>query len=285
MNETEFQALFDSYQQALRSRQLQPVPQKLHLMVYNYAQRRHQQSSDVSADFYLHIVGKIQGMLDRYDPRKAPFYQYMASYLNFEFTHFLRRRRLPRSQIELLSLEDLAKRRVELQAPPPPDDDAAEGLLSLLKPAQKIYAKLSLAFPLCFGELRQLTGRKSGKHSAAAWAMMRAYRQYLQFIDTKRQQFLHERDRLLQTLMRSQQQISTSAAGNQAAEKRREGARKKFFSMDTRIPIRIVAAVTGEPIASVQRRMKAAVTALKDAYSRREKQNLVENRGKRKEAD
>ena len=285
MNETEFQALFDSYQQALRSNEQHPVPQKLHMMVYNYAQRRHQQSSDVSADFYLHIVGKIQGILDRYDPRKTPFYQYMASYLNFEFSHFLRRRRLPRSQTELLSLEDLAKRHVELQAPRAPEGDAGEELLALLKPGQRIYAKLSLAFPLCFGELRQLTSSKSGKHRAAAWAMMRAYREYLQFIDAKRQQFLHERDRLLQTLMRTQQQVSSSIGGNQAAVKRRESARKKFFSMDTRIPIRIVAAVTGEPIASVQRHMKAAVKALKDAHTRREKQNLVENRGKRKEAD
>jgi|GEM_PF-2804906 len=285
MNETEFQALFDSYQHALRSNEQHPIPQKLHLMVYNYAQRRHQQSSDVSADFYLHVVGKIQGILNQYDPRKTPFYQYLASYLNFEFSHFLRRRRLPRSQIELLSLEDLAKRHVELSAPSAPEEGAGAELLGLLKPGQRIYAKLSLAFPLCFGELRQLTGGKSGKNSTTAWAMMRAYREYLQFIDAKRQQFLYERDRLLQTLMRSHQQISSSSAGQHAAEKRRESARKKFFSMDTRIPIRIVAAVTGEPIASVQRHMKAAIKALKEAHTRREKQNLVANRGKRKEAD
>ncbi len=282
MNETEFQALFDSYQQALRSNEKHPVPQKLHLMVYHYAQRRHQQSSDVSADFYLHIVGKIQGILDRYDPRKTPFYQYMAAYLNFEFSHFLRRRRLPRSQIELLSLEDLAKRHVELQAPRAPDGDLGSELLALLKPGQRIYAKLSLAFPLCFGELRALTGRQKGRKGSDSWSVMRAYREYLKFTETKRQQFLRERDRLLQTLMRSQGQ---AALGGVAAEKRRESARKKFFSMDTRIPIRIVAAVTGEPIATVQRHMKAAVRALKDAYTRREKQNLVENRGKRKEAD
>ncbi|MFO1470730.1 MAG: hypothetical protein U1F27_06840 [Turneriella sp.] len=279
MNETEFQALFDSYQQALRSQEKHPVPQKLHLMVYHYAQRRHQQSSDVSADFYLHIVGKIQGILDRYDPRKTPFYQYMASYLNFEFTHFLRRRRLSRSQIELLSLEDLAQRHVELQAPRPPDGDLGSELLSLLKPGQRIYAKLSLAFPLCFGELRALATRQKGKSKGNGWSTLRAYREYLQFTETKRQQFLRERDHLLLTLMRSQ------AADGKAAEKRRESARKKFFSMDTRIPIRIVAAVTGEPIASVQRHMKAAIRSLKDAYTRREKQNLVANRGKRKEAD
>ena len=279
MNETEFQALFDSYQQALRSQEKHPVPQKLHLMVYHYAQRRHQQSSDVSADFYLHIVGKIQGILDRYDPRKTPFYQYMAAFLNFEFNHFLRRRRLPRSQIELLSLEDLAKRHVELQAPRAPDGDLGSELLSLLKPGQRIYAKLSLAFPLCFGELRALATRQKGKSKGGSWSTLRAYREYLQFTETKRQQFLRERDRLLLTLMRSQ------ATDGKAAEKRRESARKKFFSMDTRIPIRIVAAVTGEPIASVQRHMKAAIRSLKDAYTRREKQNLVANRGKRKEAD
>ena len=161
MNETEFQALFTSYQQALRSNEQHPVPQKLHMMVYNYAQRRHQQSSDVSADFYLHIIGKIRDILDRYDPRKTPFYQYMASYLNFEFSHFLRRRRLPRSQVELLSLEDLATRHVELSAPRPPEGNAGEELLALLKPSQKIYAKLSLAFPLCFG-LKKSPCEKSG---------------------------------------------------------------------------------------------------------------------------
>jgi hypothetical protein len=59
-------------------------------------------------------AGKLQGILDRYDHRRLPFYQYLAAALNFEFSHFLRRRKLPRSHSELLSVEELAGRRVEL---------------------------------------------------------------------------------------------------------------------------------------------------------------------------
>lgn len=139
--------------------------------------------------------------------------------------------------------------------------------------------------PWCFGELRQLAGRKSGKNSSAAWAMMRAYREYL-------------------AVYRRQKAPVSAREGSSAADAhgansklhpplrvirpRKSAERapvKSFFSSDTRIPRRIVAAVTGEPIASVQRHMKAAVKALKDAHIRREKQNLMENRGKRKEAD
>ena len=158
MTETEFQALFDSYQNSVRTNASDPIPQKIHLMVYNYALRRHQQSSDVSADFYLHMLAKLAGILNRYDPRRTPFYQYMAAHLNFEFSHFLRRRKLPRAQTELLSLEELATRRIELSAAPQGDENLAESLFLSLKTPQRIYARLALAFPLSFGELRQLIG-------------------------------------------------------------------------------------------------------------------------------
>lgn len=275
MNETEFQALFDSYQQASRNGSDSPVPQKLHLLVYNYAQLRHQQSSDVSADFYLHIAGKLEGILQRYDARRLPFYQYMASSLNFEFSHFLRRRKMPRSQVELLSVEELAERRLELQYRENPTPDPLSPLLAKMRPPASAYARLALACPLTYGELRYLLQRgrqKDGSH----WKMLRAYRGFLRFAEEKREAFLRERDRLLQVLMRTEQDERTAtAAGRQALLKRRESARRKFFSMDTRIPIRIVAEVTGDSIATAQRQLKAAVETLKSVYGRWEKQNLL----------
>lgn len=281
MNETEFQALFDSYQQACRNGSDNPVPQKLHLLVYNYAQLRHQQSSDVSADFYLHVAGKLEGILQRYDARRLPFYQYMASTLNFEFSHFLRRRKLPRTQIELLSVEELAERRLELQYRENPTPDPLSPLLAKMRPPASAYARLALACPLTYGELRYLLQRgrqKDGSH----WKMLRAYRGFLRFAEEKRENFLRERDRLLQVLMRTEQDERASApAARRTINKRRDSARRKFFSMDTRIPIRIVAEVTGDSIATAQRQLKAALETLKSVYARWEKQNLLETQRNR----
>lgn len=275
MNETEFQALFDAYQQASRNGSDNPVPQKLHLLVYNYAQLRHQQSSDVAADFYLHVVGKLEGILQRYDMRRLPFYQYMASALNFEFSHFLRRRRMPRSQIELLSVEELAERRVELQYRENPIPDPLTPLLKKIRLPASAYARLAMACPLTYGELRYLLQRgrqKDGSH----WKMLRAYRNYLRFAEEKRENFIRDRDRLLQVLMRTDHEERTAPTSAIAAlKKRRESARRKFFSMDTRIPIRIVAEVTGDSIATAQRQLKAAMEKLKSVYNRWEKQNLL----------
>jgi hypothetical protein len=281
MNETEFQALFDSYQKATRNGSDNPVPQKLHLLVYNYAQLRHQQSSDVSADFYLHVAEKLEGILKRYDPRRLPFYQYMASALHFEFSHFLRRRKMPRSQIELLSVEELAKRRLELQYRENPTPDPLSPLLARIKPPTSVYARLALACPLTYGELRYLLQRgrqKDGSH----WEMLRAYRRFLKFAEEKREAFLRERDRLLLVLMRVEHdELSASAAARKALSRRRESARRKFFSMDTRIPIRIVAEVTGDSIATAQRQLKAALETLKSVYFRWEKQNLLATQSNR----
>lgn len=275
MNETEFQALFDAYQQAARNGSENPVPQKLHLLIYNYAQLRHQQSSDVSADFYLHVAGKLEGILQRYDPRRLPFYQYMASSLNFEFSHFLRRRKMPRSQIELLSIEELAERRLELQYRENPTPDLLSPLLAKIRPPVSVYARLALACPLTYGELRYLLQRgrqKDGSH----WKMLRAYRRFLKFAEEKREAFLRERDRLLLVLMRVEHDERTApAAARKALNKRRESAQRKFFSMDTRIPIRIVAEVTGDSIATAQRQLKAALKTLKSVYTQWEKQNLL----------
>jgi len=275
MTETEFQALFDSYQNSVRTNASDPIPQKIHLMVYNYALRRHQQSSDVSADFYLHMLAKLAGILNRYDPRRTPFYQYMAAHLNFEFSHFLRRRKLPRAQTELLSLEELATRRIELSAAPQGDENLAESLFLSLKTPQRIYARLALAFPLSFGELRQLIHRAASK--ADGWSLLRAYRRYHRYIDEKRRQFVAERDRLLTVIMRNYRGENEDSA----ARRRRESARRKFFSIDTRIPIRIVAEVTGEPIATVQRQIKAALGAVKAAHIQWEKHNLAAHRGQK----
>ena len=275
MSETEFQALFDSYQQAARNGSENPVPQKLHLLVYNYAQLRHQQSSDVSADFYLHVAGKLEAMLKRYDPRRLPFYQYMAASLNFEFSHFLRRRKMPRSQIELLSVEELAERRLELQYRENPTPDPLSPLLAKIRPPASAYARLALACPLTYGELRYLLQRRRQK-DGSHWKMLRAYRGFLKFAEEKREAFLRERDRLLLVLMRVENDERTApAAERKALHKRRESARRKFFSMDTRIPIRIVAEVTGDSIATAQRQLKAALETLKSVYARWEKQNML----------
>ncbi len=276
MNETEFQALFDSYQQALRTSAENPVPPKLHLMIYNYARLRHQQTSDVSADFYLFVSGKLQGILERYDHRRLPFYQYLAAALNFEFSHFLRRRKLPRSQSELLSVEELANRRVELHQSEAATDDGVGHLFRSMQTMPRIYAKLALAYPLSYGDLKHLVNQRRAKDQAERWGCIRAYRSFLRFAEEKRQSFLAERERLLKVIMRIDKEAATAPAAESARIlKRRASAQKKFFSMDTRIPIRIVAEVTGDSIATVQRQLKSAVQALKTAYFRWEKQNLV----------
>jgi hypothetical protein len=275
MTETEFQALFESYQKALTSGAENPIPQKLHLLVYNYAQLRHQQSSDVSADFYLHVAGKLDGILKRYDPRRLPFYQYMAATLHFEFSHFLRRRKIPRSQIELISLEELAEKRVELQYWENRTPDPLTPLLSKMRPPGSAYARLALALPLTYGELRyflQRARQKDGSH----WTMLRAYREFLKFAEEKRRNFIRERDRLLLQIMRIDHEKRTALHGpRQALRRRYEKAVRKFFSMDTRIPIRIVAAVTGDSIATAQRQLKAALATLKSVYAKWAKQNLL----------
>ncbi len=285
MNETDFQALFNSYHEAIRARSENPVPAKLHLMVYNYARLRHQQTSDVSADFYLHIAGKLDGMLERYDPRRVPFYQYLASMLNFEFSHFLRRRRLPRSQIQLLSIEELQERHVQLEDRPQEKSTDLEVILKSLKAAERHYAKLALALPLTFGELRQLTQRKKS-NPAAAWGIIRAYREFLRFAEEKRGNVLAERDRLSKTLILLSHELLTAQGTELARVKsRKDAAQKKFFSIDARIPIRIVAAVTGDSIATAQRQLKKAVQALKKAWLHWEKQKLGGKQRKIKEAN
>ncbi|MBS0617180.1 MAG: hypothetical protein JSR44_03275 [Spirochaetes bacterium] len=272
MNETDFQAIFAEYQEANRKNRDQPVPQKLHLMVYNYAQIRHQQSSDVSADFYLHVAGKLTGILDRYDARRLPFYQYFAATLNFEFSHFLRRRKMPRSQIELLSLEELSARRVELSGGKNDETHALDAVFQKLKPATRIYAKLALAYPLSFGDLRLLAKQKNGD-ARRAWDMLRAYREFLRFSEEKRRQMIAERERLVALLMRLAHEIRTASGKSlQKLKERNYSAQKKFFSIDTRIPIRIVAAVTGDSIATAQRQLKTALTALKTVYLQWENQ-------------
>jgi hypothetical protein len=274
MNETDFQALFNSYHKAILARSENPVPAQLHLVIYNYARLRHQQTSDVSADFYLHIAGKLEGIIERYDPRRLPFYQYMASMLNFEFSHFLRRRRLPRSQIQLLSIEELQERNVQLEDRPQEKSGELEAILKLLKAGERHYAKLALALPLTFGELRQLTQRKKN-NPAAAWAIVRAYREFLRFAEEKRGGVLAERDRLSKTLLLLSHDLLTATGSEFTKIKaRKDAAQKKFFSIDARIPIRIVAAVTGDSIATAQRQLKKAVQALKKAWLHWEKQKL-----------
>ena len=276
MNETEFQALFSSYQQALRESAENPVPAKLHLMIYNYARLRHQQTSDVSADFYLFVCGKLLGILERYDPRRIPFYQYLAAALNFEFSHFLRRRRQPRSQIELLSVEELASRRVELHQSEHSSDGDVGHLFRNLPIAQRIYAKMALAYPLTYAELRHLITQQRAKDIEARWGVIRAYRSFLRFAEQKRQSFISERERLLKIMMRIQHDTeSGTAAAVVRLKNRRISAQKRFFSMDTRIPIRIVAAVTGDSIATAQRQLKGAIGTVKAAYFRWEKQYLL----------
>lgn len=283
VNETDFQALFDSYHEAVRARHENPIPAKLHLMIYNYARLRHQQTSDVSADFYLHITGKLEGILDRYDPRRLPFYQYMASMLNFEFTHFLRRRRLPRSQIQLLSIEELQERRVQLADKSTERSNEIDAIIERLKTSDRHYAKLALALPLKYGELRQLTARKKS-HTAAAWGILRSYREFLRFAEEKRSRLLAERDRLLKILMQlNHEALSATGSGLARIRARKDAAQKKFFSIDARIPIRIVAGVTGDSIATAQRRLKKAVQALKKAYIHWEKHKLGGTKRKQKE--
>lgn len=274
MNETDFQALFESYAEAVRQKSENPIPQKLHLMIYNYARLRHQQTSDVSADFYLHICGKLEGIFTRYDPRRLPFYQYLASMLNFEFSHFLRRRRLPRSQLQLLSLDELQERNVQLGDRQAEQHDELSEILKTLKTGERQYAKLALALPLNFGELRQLTQRKKNQ-PAAAWSILRSYREFLRFAEEKRGRVLADRDRLSKILAQLNHQM-LSATGSELArlKTRRETAQKKFFSMDARIPIRIVAGVTGDSIATAQRQLKKAMAQLKKAWLHWEKQKL-----------
>jgi hypothetical protein len=282
MTETEFQALFEAYQEALKNGSENPIPQKLHLLIYNYAQMRHQQSSDVSADFYLHIARKLEGIIGRYDPRRMPFYQYMASVLNFEFSHFLRRRKLPRSQIELLSFEELAQRRLELQYKENPNPDPLSPLLAKMRPPVSVYARLALACPLTYGELRYLLNRRY-KKDGSHWNMLRSYRAYLRYAEEKRTSFIRERDRLILVLMRIEEEEKVAgAAERQVLRKRRESARKKFFSMDTRIPLRIVAGVTGDSIATAQRKLKAALETLKSVYTQWEKQESLHAKPKSK---
>lgn len=274
VNETDFQALFDSYHEAVRARHENPVPAKLHLMIYNYARLRHQQTSDVSADFYLHITGKLEGILDRYDPRRLPFYQYLASMLNFEFSHFLRRRRLPRSQVLLHSIEELQERHVQLEDKPQDKQNILMEIIANLKTGERHYAKLALALPLTYSELRQLTHRKKSD-AAAGWAIVRAYREFLRFAEEKRGRVLIERDRLTGVLMQlNHEALNATGAKLARIMSRKDTALKKFFSMDARIPIRIVAAVTGDSIATAQRQLKKAVQTLKKAWFHWEKQKL-----------
>lgn len=276
MNETEFQALFDLYDRARRSGAENPIPQKLHLLVYNYARLRHQQTSDVSADFYLHVAGKLSGILERYDPRRLPFYQYMASALNFEFSHFLQRRKMPRSQIELLSVEELSERRLELEYKENRTSDLLSPLMEKLQRPLSLYARLALAAPLTVGELLYLMRRRRAQ-ADMQWRSLRAYRTFLRYAEEKRTAFLRERDRLLSALMRiDDAELKASSSDLAALRKRRESTRRRFFSMDTRIPIRIVADVTGDSIATTQRKLKEAFKALKSVYEQWEKQTLLD---------
>lgn len=241
-------------------------------MIYNYARLRHQQTSDVSADFYLHILAKLDTLLTRYDPRIVPFYQYLAMHLNFEFQHFLRRRKLPRNRFDLLSVEELAERRIELQDKPAEDLEKVEKMLARLDIQQRIYAKLAIACPLSNADLRHVIKGRRVRTKQTGWNVLRGYRNFLRFVEEKRLKFVAERDRLLKILVRTEGEMVKNGA--RLAQKR-ENARRKFFSMDTRIPVRIVAEVTGDPMTTVQRHLKKGLASLKSVYIQWEKQNLV----------
>lgn len=276
MNETEFQAIFEGYENAVRSRKPDPVPQKLHLLVYNYAQLRHQQTTDVAADFYLFVMGKMPGILARYDARKIPFYQYLATQLKFEFQHFLRRRKAFRSS--QISTEELAARRVELQYNPNEDLNLLDEILAQLEFRPRVYAKLALTHPLTYAEIRQMIRIRKITKDGDAWQMLRSYRAFLRHAEEKRLAFGVERERLLKILLRLEGSLRDKPNALRAKiMSRREKTAKKFFSIDARIPLRMLAAVTGDPIATVQRQLKGAISALKKVYQQWEKQNLFEN--------
>ncbi|MBV6492719.1 MAG: hypothetical protein LDLANPLL_00716 [Turneriella sp.] len=292
MIETAFQALFTSYKTSAAAGKENPIPSQLHLMVYNYARVRHGQTSDVAADFYLFVAQKLEGILSRYDTEKLPFYQYMASMLNFEFTHFLRRRRLPRTHIQVLSVEELKEKRVELTDRQKNEDDSLlEEILQYIPPQERLYSKIALATSLTYKELKGLIAEKR-KSGATGWETLRAYREYLRFIEKKRHTVSHKRAEVLKALSHIEHDI-LNARGDALVKlkKRKEAAEKKFFSIDTRIPIRIVAATLGDSVATAQRRLKKVAVALKKAWLLREKQKLngprqnkkrIEKKGKTK---
>ncbi|HRP68103.1 MAG TPA: hypothetical protein PLY93_01045 [Turneriella sp.] len=278
MNETDFQALFNAYRTAALAQKENPVPPALHLMVYNYARIRHQQSSDVSGDFYLHVSNKLEGILHRYDASLLPFYQYMAQTLNFEFGHFLRRRKLPRSQIRLQSIEELREKRVELfentDAASLTKEDILDAVIQSVPLKNQKYAKIALALPLTYADLRAII-HKQQNNKNTAWQLLRAYREYLHFIEKKRHETQRKRDRLIETLMHLAHELTTASGKTRTRlTQRKDATEKKFFSIDTRIPIRIVAATMGDSIATAQRQLKSAVIALRKAWLQREKQKL-----------
>ena len=200
MNETDFQALFNAYRTAALAQKENPVPPALHLMVYNYARIRHQQSSDVSGDFYLHVSNKLEGILHRYDASLLPFYQYMAQTLNFEFGHFLRRRKLPRSQIRLQSIEELREKRVELfentDAASLTKEDILDAVIQSVPLKNQKYAKIALALPLTYADLRAIIHKQQNnkntainttslKKSIYSGKMLKPFVQFLQIFGQK----------------------------------------------------------------------------------------------------
>ncbi|MCS6971808.1 MAG: hypothetical protein NZL89_02190, partial [Leptospiraceae bacterium] len=105
------------------------------------------------------------------------------------------------------------------------------------------------------------------KNPQAQWQQLRSYRDYLRYTETKRRNFLRRRDRLLLAVERLGVEAAAATGKRKLALKQKlTKARKKFFSIDTRIPLRIVAAVSGDSIATVQRRQKEAIAWLKEAY-------------------
>jgi len=274
MNETEFQAIFKAYEEAITNQLPDPVPTKLHIMVYNYAQLRHQQTSDVAADFYLYILSKMTLILSRYEPKKSPFYQYMATQLNFEFRHFLRRRKMARKPGTHLSTEELNSGRIELQYNPSENLNILDAILARTAIRPRLYAKLAITHPLTVTELKYIIRSRKGKKPQSAMQVLRSYRAYLRFTEERKLTFSKERERMLDTLLRLEQ--DEAAIDSPKSATKRDKMAKKFFSIDTRIPLRMVAEITGDPIATVQRQMKTSAAALKQAYRQWEKQNLSE---------
>ena len=279
MNETDFQAIYEDYARCnpvtARSSDADSketginkakfeLPQKLHLLLYNYARMRHQQSSDVAADFYLYILPRLEILFDRYTSnRHIPFIAFFSSCINFEFRHFLRRRKLPRKTEEIQSLEAMQERNADIS----PLEDMTPDLKAIfrsLKPLDRIWSKLALGYALAFAELRSILP----EDRVAAWAQLRAYRDYLKFIRLKQEKFLRQRDLQAKKMLLVDHALKTphGKLSRTRLLQRKQKILVKYFTFDTRIPLRMLAPVTGASLATIQRQTKKAVARLKEAY-------------------
>lgn len=184
MIETDFQALFDTWQKAKRDDNQQLAKftiEKIHWSVYNYAKRRFGADDETSSEFYTHFMSRIESILESYEQRSNfNFSVFFCFRMRGAYFNFLKSRKLKNVQSDdTVEWEDwLVPTDEELD-----EDNDQESQLSAvlhqlgrLKPEKKLILKLYFGLNLQLADFRTYLAMTNPR---LAFSEMRKYQKRL----------------------------------------------------------------------------------------------------------